>query len=322
MRWFREKNINLSGFIGPIVLIAMFLFFAIYNPNFASSANIVNLLKQASALFVVATGASIIILMGSIDLSTDGVVTLSGVITVLIANKFVGLGAVSLILCILASVLAGAGIGLINGTLVTMLKLPSFLVTLGMSTICRGLSLIFTNGMSVPCTSAVFKEMGRSHLLGVPLIGIVALSVLAIFILVSSKTRFGRHVYAVGGGERVASLCGVPTEKIKLFSFMLAGALAGLAGIIVSTRIGSASNIQGDGMALDSITAVVMGGTSLNGGRGGVGRTITGVMIIIMISNGLNMLGVPTYTQILIKGLVVILAVAVTSDRKSKMIVK
>jgi len=318
----KGKNVEFSDLIGPMSLVAMFAFFAIHNPNFASPGNLVNLLKQASSLLVVATGSTIIILMGSIDLSVDGVVTLSGVITVLIANAWMDMGVVSLFFCVLASLTAGAAIGVINGVLVTRLKLPSFLVTLGMSTICRGLSLISTNGTSVPCRSAAFKEIGRSYLLGIPLIGIVAVIILAVFSIISVKTRFGRHIYAVGGGERVAALCGVPTEKTKLLSFTLASALAGLAGVIVSSRIGSASNIQGDGMALDAITAVVMGGTALNGGRGGVWRTIIGVMIIIMISNGLNMLGVPTYTQILIKGLVVILAVAVTSDRKTKMIVK
>jgi ribose/xylose/arabinose/galactoside ABC-type transport system permease subunit len=311
----------MSRYFGIISLVALVIFFAINNPRFIGPINITNVLKQVSPMLLASIGTTFIILMGSIDLSIDGVITLSGILSVLIGNSIVNLPGGG-VFPVVAGILTGLLIGLVNGTLQARLRLPSFLVTLGVSTVCNGLGLIIINGMSVRSLNNPFKRISTITLGVVPILGIIAFIILVLAHYLSSRTRFGRYIYALGGGERIAELCGIPVVRFKILAFMLAGALSGMAGALTSSRLGAATPIQGDGMALNSIAAVVMGGTALTGGQGGVRSTLVGVLVIILLGNGLNMMGVTPYTQTLIKGLVVILAVAITSDRNSKAVVK
>ena len=224
------------------------------------------------------------------------------------------------------SVLLGTGIGLVFGVfmgfLVSYVRLPSFLVTYGTSTICRGIALIVSGGIAQNTMFVQFKKLGSGSVGFLPTLAIFSAVILILMVVLTTKTKYGRSLYAMGSNERVAGLCGLPTRKYKLIAFTVAGACTGLAGVLMSARLGAGTHSQGQGMSLDAIAAVVMGGTSLSGGKGSVTRTITGVFVILMLNNGLNLMGVSPHVQILVKGIVVILAVAASSDWKSKDIVK
>jgi len=291
-----------------LALAVLFIFFMIMNPQFVSVQNLGNILKQGAPLFIIATGATFVILMGEMDLSVDGVVTLCGITSVLIVSRFCG--PYSGWIAVLGATLLGLVIGTAIGLVFTRFRLPSFLVSFGFSTICLGLGLIITSGGTILGRCDYFKVMGSGTTFGMPNLGLIAIFVLAMGVFVSYRTRFGRYCYAIGGGGRVAQLCGIPIARYRTAAFMFACALTGLAGALMSSRLGAASNTQGASMALNAIAAVVMGGTTLSGGKGSVGRTIAGVLVIILLSNGLNLMGVPHYTQIVIKGVVVIVAVA------------
>jgi ribose/xylose/arabinose/galactoside ABC-type transport system permease subunit len=310
-----------SRYFGVISLVALIVFFAINNPRFIGPINITNVLKQLSPMLLASIGTTFIILMGSIDLSIDGIITLSGISSVLVGNVIVNLPGGG-VLAVFVGILTGLVIGYINGTLQARLRLPSFLVTLGVSTVCSGFGLIIIKGMSVRAFNNPFKQISTITVGIVPVLGIIAFIILVLAYYLSSRTRFGRYIYAIGGGERIAELCGIPIARFKILAFMLAGSLSGMAGALTSSRLGAATPIQGEGMALNAIAAVVMGGTALTGGQGGVWSTLVGVLVITLLGNGLNMMGVTPYTQTLIKGLVVILAVAITSDRNTNAVVK
>lgn len=305
--------------VGALVLLVAY--FYMNNPRFLSAANITNLLKQMSPLLIAAVGTTFVILMGSIDLSIDGVLTLAGITAVLTANATRDMGTVGAVLPVLAGMGVGLVVGLINGTLQARLRLPSFLVTLGMSTICSGIGLITTNGAAIRALNVGYKRIATMTFWVFPVLWLIAIALFVVGYTLSRRTLFGRYSYAIGGGERVAELCGIPIARYKTLVFMFAGVLSGLAGALTSSRLGAATNIQGNGMALDAIAAVVMGGTALSGGKGGILNTLIGVLVIVLLANGLNMMGVQPYTQTLIKGVVVILAVAMTAERR-KVVVK
>lgn len=311
-----------AKYFGALALVFLVVFFYLNNPRFLGATNITNLLKQMSPLMIVSVGTTFVILMGSIDLSIDGTVTLAGIVSVLVANQVLDMHpAPACLVPVLAGIGVGLVVGLFNGLLQARLRLPSFLVTLGMTTICSGIGLIITNGTAVRALNTIYKRIAIVTVGVVPVLGIIAVIILIAGFYISKRTLFGRYSYAIGGGERVAELCGVPIVKYKILTFVLASGLSGLAGSLTSSRLGAATNLQGGGMALDAIAAVVMGGTALSGGKGGILNTLIGVLVIILLANGLNMMGVQPYTQTLIKGLVVILAVAMTSERR-KMVVK
>lgn len=316
-----NNSATLSKYLPFFALFALFILFTAINPRFASLQNVENILKQGATLFIVTTGTTYIILMGSIDLSMGGLVSLTGITSVLLANSLSNAPFAGLI-SILGAVLVGLCVGTLIGVVFALFRLPSFLVSFGFSTICTGLGLMISGGRSIPTYSQPFIAIGTGSTLFIPNLGIVAIAILALGIFLGRKTIFGRNIYAIGGEERVAELCGIPVTRYKIYAFMFAGAMTGLGGGLMSSRIGACTNRMGSGMALDAIAAVVMGGTALTGGKGGVARTIIGVLIIIFLSNGLNVLGVPTYTQVVIKGIVVILAVAATIDRAQLGIVK
>ncbi|MBC3937765.1 ABC transporter permease [Anaerotruncus massiliensis (ex Liu et al. 2021)] len=314
-----RREIDYSLIIAPAALVICVIFFTIMNPRFISLDNLMNILRQGGPLFIVSFGLVGVILIGSIDISSDGLLSLAGVSAVMLANIVQDGGG-------WLSVLLGTGIGLVFGVfmgfLVSYVRLPSFLVTYGTSTICRGIALIVSGGIAQNTMFVQFKKLGSGSVGFLPTLAIFSAVILILMVVLTTKTKYGRSLYAMGSNERVAGLCGLPTRKYKLIAFTVAGACTGLAGVLMSARLGAGTHSQGQGMSLDAIAAVVMGGTSLSGGKGSVTRTITGVFVILMLNNGLNLMGVSPHVQILVKGIVVILAVAASSDWKSKDIVK
>ena len=211
---------------------------------------------------------------------------------------------------ILAAVFVGGAAGWCNGFAVTRFKLPPFVATLGMLSIARGLTMLWTGGFPITGLGDDFGHIGTGAFLGMPLPVWIMLALTAVFVVVTKRTRFGRHLYAVGGNERAARLTGLNVGRIKLAIYTLAGALAGVAGLIVTARLDSAQPNAGLGYELDSIAAVVIGGTSLSGGRGSVAGTVLGCLIIGVLNNGLFLLNVSPFWQQVIKGGVILLAVA------------
>lgn len=314
-----RREIDYSLIIAPAALVVCVIFFTIMNPRFISLDNLMNILRQGGPLFIVSFGLVGVILIGSIDISSDGLLSLAGVSAVMLANIVQDGGG-------WLSVLLGTGIGLVFGVfmgfLVSYVRLPSFLVTYGTSTICRGIALIVSGGIAQNTMYVQFKKLGSGSVGFLPTLAIFAAVILIFMVILTTKTKYGRSLYAMGSNERVAGLCGLPTRRYKMIAFTVAGACTGLAGVLMSARLGAGTHSQGQGMSLDAIAAVVMGGTSLSGGKGSVTRTITGVFVILMLNNGLNLMGVSPHVQILVKGIVVILAVAASSDWKSRDIVK
>jgi len=212
---------------------------------------------------------------------------------------------------ILAGLIVGSLLGLFNGLMITRFRIPPFIATLAMLTIARGLTELWTGGAAITGLGKTFGCLGTGWFLGVPVQVWTCAVIVAIFVIILRKTRFGRYVYAVGGNERAAKLSGLNVNRIKLLVYTLAGALSAVGGLIVTSKLNSATPTAGDGYELDSIAAVVIGGTSLYGGKGSVLGTILGALIIGVLNSGLIILGVPPFWQKVIKGFVILLAVAI-----------
>jgi len=212
---------------------------------------------------------------------------------------------------IVAGLVIGGAAGWVNGFAITRFRLPPFVATLGMLSIARGLTMLWTGGFPITSLGSGFGFLGTGAFLGMPMPVWIMVALVAAFVVVTRRTRFGRHIYAVGGNERAARLSGLNVARIKIAVYTLAGALAGVAGLIVTARLDSAQPNAGLGYELDSIAAVVIGGTSLSGGRGSVLGTVLGCLIIGVLNNGLFLLNVSPFWQQVIKGLVILLAVAI-----------
>ncbi|WP_410014574.1 ABC transporter permease subunit [Sodalis sp. C49] len=289
-----------------MVLLALVLLMSLFAPNFNRVDNLLNIARSISVNAILAAGLTFVILTGGIDLSVGSIVAVSGVVSVVAAMA--GWPAP---VAILAGTLAGAACGLINGTLTAYLSLAPFIVTLGTMTFLRGLAYTITEGQPIVSSSLSFRELGNGYLAGIPIPVIImaVVYVLAWFIL--ERTRYGRHLYAVGGNAQAARLAGVRVNRITTSVYVIAGICSGLAGIIFAARVISAQPTAGTGYELDAIAAVVLGGTSLSGGRGRIIGTLIGSIILGVLSTGLILLSVPFFTQLLIKGIVIILAVAI-----------
>lgn len=300
-----------SAILYPIlVILALVALFAALNPFFATFNNFMNIGRQSSVLLIVALAGTMVILIGSIDLSVGSTVALSGVVAALTLN------AAGPVAAVLAGIGAGVLIGAVNGTVMLALKVPSFLVTIGMLSVLAGMTNIVSNGQSILFGDYALTDfVNASPILGVPNIIFIALVTTVALILLSFKTVFGRHLFAIGGGELVAANAGVPVARLKILAFMLCGGLAGLGGVVLASQVGAGSPTGVPTILLDSIAAIVMGGTALSGGIGGPQRTILGTLVIAILSNGMDVTGVSSFTQQIVKGLVIILAVASTIDR-------
>ena len=263
-------------------------------------------------------GATFVILQGSIDLSMGGIATLAGVVAALLLRD-----TDSWLWAVFLALLVGAVSGCVNGVIFAYGKVPSFLVTLGLMFVLDGVALVVSGGAPVPISNTSYLRLGTGNLVGsVPTIAMWAFLVYTLGIVLAFYTKFGRYIYALGGNERVAGLSGVPVQKFKLYSFVFSGLVAAFAGILLAARMQGGVARSGNYLQLDSIAAVVMGGTALTGGVGGPHKTLLGVLIMGVLSNGLNVTGVDPYLQIVVKGCVVIAAVFLTIDRNQIMVMK
>lgn len=291
-----------------VVLIAMVALMAAIAPNFASVDNLLNIARSISVNAILAAGLTFVILTAGIDLSVGSIVAVSGVVSVLTA-----MSGVPSPIAVVLGVLAGCVAGLVNGLLTAYLSLAAFIVTLGTMTFLRGLAYTMTGGQPIVSNTLGFRDIGNGYIAGIPapVVIMVIVYLLAWFIL--ERTRYGRHIYAVGGNAEAARLAGIKVKRVTASVYVIAGACAGLAGIIFAARVVSAQPTAGTGYELDAIAAVILGGTSLMGGRGRIIGTLIGSVILGVLSTGLILMNVPFFTQLLIKGVVIILAVAIDS---------
>jgi ribose transport system permease protein len=306
----------LRRFQSWLALAIMVAVLAVTTPTFLTVDNGLNVLRQICANVCLSIGMTVVILSGGIDLSVGAVLALAGAVAAGLLKNGVSIPGTDVLIefttsgAMAAGLLIGTLLGAFNGLAITIFKLPPFVATLGMLSIARGLTMLWTGGFPVTRLGASFDFIGSGRWLGVPLPIWISGALVALFMGLMKRTRLGRHVYAVGGNERAATLSGLNVRRVKLLVYTLGGAMSGVAGLLVTARLDSATPNAGTGYELDSIAAVVIGGTSLNGGRGTLMGTVLGCLIIGVLNNGLVLLEVSPFWQQVIKGLVILIAVA------------
>ncbi|HBI6910534.1 ABC transporter permease subunit [Clostridium perfringens] len=302
---------NISKYKSLIGLVLLCIVITIVTPNFLSVSNITNVFTQVSVNAIIAIGMTFVILTGGIDLSVGSTLAISGAVGASIVKS-----TRNVFLAIIVAAVIGIAVGLINGLLVSKGKLQAFIVTLATMTIFRGATLVFTDGTPISKLPEAFVKIGNGKLgfMPIPVIITIIIAIIAVYAL--SQTRFGRYLYALGGNEDASRLSGINTDKIKTLVYVVSGFASAIAGVIITSRIGSASPNAGTGFELDAIAAVVIGGTSLAGGEGTITGTLIGALIIGVLNNGLNLMNVSPFYQSIVKGLVILIAVLL--DKKSR----
>ena len=288
-----------------IALAVLMAVLSFLRPNFLNFANLVNLLRQISINGILAVGVTFVLLTGGVDLSLGSVVALSGVV----AASFAHPAQYPVVVPVLLGIAAGALCGAANGAIVTRGRVAPFIATLGMMTAARGLALLFSRGMPVSNLSPAFTRIGGGGFGPLPLPVLILAAVAILSWVLLSRMRLGRYIYAVGGTENAARASGLHVRTVKLTAYCLCGGLTGLAGVVLASRITTGQPNAGMGYELDAIAAAVIGGTSLNGGTGGVGGAILGALLIGAINNGLDLLNVSSYYQQVVKGMIIVGAV-------------
>jgi ribose transport system permease protein len=294
-----------------LVLVLLAALMAALAPNFVSLGNAVNVARSVSINAILAAGMTLVILTGGIDLSVGSILAVSGVTGVLLWSN-----GIPTPIALLGGVLVGALAGAVNGVFVARFALPAFIVTLGSMTYLRGLAYSLLGGQPLVATELGYRGVGNGSIAGIPQPVIIMIVVYAVLWFVLERTRFGRHVYAVGGNMEGARLAGINVRRVLMSVYMIGGAAAGVAGVIFSARVLSAQPTAGTGYELDAIAAVVLGGTALAGGRGRILGTLIGAVIIGVLSNGLVLMNVPFFYQLVIKGIVIIIAIGLDSLKR------
>ncbi|CAM5786392.1 MULTISPECIES: ribose ABC transporter permease [Brevibacillus] len=288
------------------ILILVAAIFTMLTPNFLTPSNLINILRQVSVIGIVAAGQTLVIITSGIDLSVGSIVGLSGAVsagvTLATGNAFLGIA---------AGLLTGMVFGVANGLLISRLKLTPFIVTLASMTMLSGFTLIYTGGNPILVTNPVYKFIGQGYVGPIPFPVVVLLLVYAILYFVLKRTVHGQYIYAIGGNEKASLLAGVRVNLHKTIVYGTSGLLAGLASVILTARLSSATPVAGTGYELDAIAAVILGGTSLFGGKGSVVGTLIGVLLLGILTSGMNLINVSPFYQNVAKGLIVLLAVII-----------
>lgn len=284
---------------------------SILNTAFLDLSNLLNLLRQVSINGLIAFGMTFVILTGGIDLSVGSILALSSAFTAILITS--GLDP---IVALIVGVLGGFLLGVFNGVLVTFGSMAPFIATLATMTIFRGLTLVITDGNPITDLgdSYLFQLFGKGYFFGIPVPAVTMIIVFIVLAIILQKTTFGRHTYAIGGNEVASKISGIKVNKVKILIYGISGLMSALAGAILTSRLNSAQPTAGTSYELDAIAAVVLGGTSLTGGKGRIVGTLIGVLIIGVLNNGLNLLGVSSFYQQVVKGIVILIAVLI--DRK------
>jgi len=315
----KKEKFDFRGFAAKYGVVfglaIIFIFFTIMKPKFSSIENILNMLRQTSINGFLAIGMTFVVLTGGIDLSVGSIVGASGMFAALVARQETGL---PWYLAVLVGLMIGFLLGAVNGFIVAYLKVPAFITTLGMLSIARGITFMASDAKPVPGLSEEFLKIGGGSLGIIPIPIIVLAVTLIVCYIVLYKTRYGRYVYATGGNAVSARISGINVKKIICSVYMISGLLAGIAGVILTSRVTSGLSQGGTGYEVDAIAAAVIGGNSLSGGRGRLWGTIIGFLIMGAVNNGLDMLAVSSYWQLIIKGSIIIGAVMLDSLNEGK----
>lgn len=294
-----------------IILVIMCVVASILSPSFLRINNLFNVFRQVAIAGILGAGMTFVILTGGIDLSVGSILGLAGSVAAGVLAK-----TNNALLACLTAILIGLVAGTINGFWVAKLRIPPFIATLGMMTLLRGCVLVYTKGSPIPIKSDAYKFIGKASIAGIPLPVIILVVVFLISNFILSKTIFGRNVYALGGNREAARLSGIDTVKTEWLVYIINGFLCGLAAIVLTARLGSAQSTLGEGIEMDAIAAVILGGTSLSGGTGYVLPTVAGAMIMGIIDNILTLMNVNPHATSIVKGAVILLAVIL--DKKVK----
>jgi ribose transport system permease protein len=312
-----SQRINLAKFQSTIALLLLCIFLSILSDKFLTVDNGWNVLRQISVNICISVGMTLVVLTAGIDLSVGSILAFSGAVAAGLLKSgisfpgndlFIGF---TLLGTILAGIATGSFLGFFNGWVITKFKVPPFVATLAMLTVARGFTMLWTKGYPISSLGTNFAYIGTGWFLGIPILVWIAVAVVIAAMIISNKTALGRYIYAIGGNENAAKLSGINIDKVKIIVYTLAGALAAIGGIMVASRLDSAQPNAGMSYELDAIAAVVIGGTSLSGGRGTIIGTVLGAIIIGVLNNGLVLLDVSPFWQQVVKGMVILLAVMI-----------
>jgi len=309
-KWWEKIKYNyFQEFILLVVLLVLGTIFSLLTDTFLTIPNILNVLLQISIIAILGFGVTIIIISAGIDLSLGSVMALVGMGTAAILTS----STPSIFLAILGGLLIGGIVGFINGITVAYIHLPAFIATLAMMSIARGVALVVTNAIPIYNLPESFLFLGSGFLWGIPTPIYVMISLYFILDFILRKTKFGRYIYAIGGNEEATRLSGINTRRYKLLVYVVGGICTGVAGILFTARLGSGQPTAGVGYELDAITAAILGGTNLFGGSGNLIGTLIGAFVMGVISNGQALLNISSYVQNIVRGIIVILAVGIST---------
>ena len=311
--------------VRPLVaLMLMIVAMTFLSDNFATSDNLFNVLRQVSVNLCISVGMTLVILTGGIDLSVGSILAVSGAVAAGLyksgiaiegSDTFIGF---TFFGAALVAIGIGCALGWFNGFMITRFNVPPFVATLAMLTMARGFTMLYTNGLPITGLGSSFGYLGTGWFLGIPMPVWVAIGIVLIFGFFIKKSRTGRYIYAIGGNEKATRLSGINVNRVKIIVYTLCGALCAVAGLLVTARLDSAQPNAGTGYELDAIAAVVIGGTSMSGGKGSIAGTVVGALIIAVLNNGLVLLNVSPFWQQVIKGLVILLAVVLDKFNSKK----
>lgn len=303
------KSPEMLTFIAFLILCVFFSFAA---NEFLSMTNLSNLIRQISINGILAVGMTFVILTGGIDLSVGPVMALTGTV---MAGMMINQG-LPPVVAILIGVILGAFIGLISGSLTAYARIPGIISTLAMMEIARGSALLYTGGYPLSGLPSSFSFIGQGYVFGIPMPAIIMIIVFIVAYIILNHLPYGRYIYAIGGNQEAVRLSGIKVRRIKASVYVISGITASIAGIIMTSRLSSGQPMAGEGYELDAIAATVLGGTAISGGRGHIFGTFLGALLLGVLSNGLNLLGVSPYAQRVLKGVIIIAAIYYSSFRQ------
>ncbi|MDO4616195.1 MAG: ABC transporter permease [Lachnospiraceae bacterium] len=312
-----KQNRNVKALISDyfifVIFIVLVVGLTILKPSFIQPGNLANILKQASINGILSFGMMFVILAGGFDMSVGSTVAFAGIIAALLGN-----GDYPLILPLIAAMVSGLCVGIVNGVGVAVGELPPFIMTLGTMTGVRGLALLISNGKPITGISPEYRAVAAGSVAGIPMLAVFLVIVIIICSFVTSKTVYGRRVYACGGNLQAARVAGINTTMIRISTFAIAGLLAGFCGFLMTSRVTIGQPTAAESYEMDAITACVVGGVSMSGGVGKPWGVVVGSLLITVIANGLDILGVSSHWQKIVKGLIIVLAVLIDVKGKGK----